>query len=124
MNLGETLKNARERKGYSLRDVESKLNDIGIRYTHTNIKRIEDNENEKTPIKVLSGLCEIYKLDKINILNLAGANIEESNEAEDIIKKGSLLFNDENIDEESKRKVLDALTQMYYKSKLKNLSQE
>lgn len=124
MNLGETLKKARERKDYSLREVESRLSEKNIRYTHTNIKRIEDGESEKIPIKVLSGLCEIYKLDKINILNLAGANIEESNEADEILRKGSLLFNNQNIDEESKKKILETLTQMFYTSKLKNLNKE
>ncbi|QXW65610.1 helix-turn-helix domain-containing protein [Streptobacillus moniliformis] len=117
MDLGQTLKNARERKGYSLREVEGKLNEKGISYAHTNIKRIEDGENNKTSIKVLAGLCEVYSLDKINIMNLAGANIEEFVELNDIVKKATLFFNDKNVDEDDKKKLLEVMNEMFYKSK-------
>lgn len=117
MELGEMLKLSRERKGYSLREVESKLNEKGISYAHTNIKRIEDESNTKVPIKVLATLAEIYNIDKINVLNLAGANIEEKSEFDDVIAKSALFFNNENVSEEDKKKLLEVLSEMYYEAK-------
>ncbi|CAM3423241.1 RodZ family helix-turn-helix domain-containing protein [Pseudostreptobacillus hongkongensis] len=117
MELGQTLKIARERKGYSLREVEAKLNERGVSYAHTNIKRIEDDENTKAPIKVLATLSEVYGLDKINILNLAGANIEEKAEYDDVVKKSALFFNNENVSEEDKKKLLEVLSEMFYEAK-------
>ena len=59
MNLGEILKENREKRGLSLRQVEYKLNSKGIKYSHANIKRLEDNEFDKVPIKVLSALTQL-----------------------------------------------------------------
>lgn len=123
MELGKYLKEARERKNYSLREVQELLKNKGISYTFTNIKRMEDGDNNKVPIKVLAGLSEIYSIDKMNILNMAGANIsledKEQFELNEFLAKGSLFFNDENISEDDKRKVIDALQEMFYISKLK-----
>jgi hypothetical protein len=117
MKLGATLKKNRERKKLSLRDVESKLKEKGINYAHTNIKRVEDDDNTKVPIKVLSALCEIYLLDKINILNLAGANIEEKSEYDDVLNKSALFFNNESISEEDKEKLFAVISEMYFETK-------
>lgn len=117
MKLGATLKKNRERKKLSLRDVESKLKEKGINYAHTNIKRVEDDNNTKVPIKVLSALCEIYLLDKINILNLAGANIEEKSEYDDVLNKSALFFNNESISEEDKEKLFAVISEMYFETK-------
>lgn len=118
MKLGATLKKNRERKKLSLRDVESKLKEKGINYAHTNIKRVEDDDNTKVPIKVLSALCEIYLLDKINILNLAGANIEEKSEYDDVLNKSALFFNNESISEEDKEKLFAVISEMYFETKI------
>ncbi|WP_064613720.1 hypothetical protein [Streptobacillus moniliformis] len=65
----------------------------------------------------MAGLCEVYSLDKINIMNLAGANIEEFVELNDIVKKATLFFNDKNVDEDDKKKLLEVMNEMFYKSK-------
>ena len=118
MKLGATLKKNRERKELSLREVEEKLKEKGINYAHTNIKRVEDDDNTKVPIKVLSALCEIYSLDKINILNLAGANIEEKSEYDDVLNKSALFFNNESISEEDKEKLFSVISEMYFEAKI------
>lgn len=117
--LGNYLKLQRERLGLSFREVETKLNEKGIKYTYSNVKRLEDGENIKAPIKVISTLAEIYNVDKINLLNLAGANISEEVEMNSFLNKGALLFNNENISEEDKKKILDVFQEMFFMSKMK-----
>ncbi|WP_197416923.1 hypothetical protein, partial [Streptobacillus felis] len=72
-----------------------------------NIKSIEDGESYKTSIKVLAGICEVDSLDKINIMNLAGAKIEEFVELNDVVKKETLFFDDKSVDEEDKKKLIE-----------------
>ena len=79
MNIYETLKKARENRGYTYRQVQNFLNNKGIKYDHSNIKRLEDGEKARIPIKVLNALCDIYNLDKIKMFNLAGAELSEEN---------------------------------------------
>ncbi len=79
MNIYETLKNARESRGYTYRQVQNFLNNKGIKYDHSNIKRLEDGEKSRIPIKILNALCDIYNLDKIKMFNLAGAELNEKN---------------------------------------------
>ncbi len=80
MELGELLKNQRERRNLTLRQVENKLKSKNINYSHTSIKRLENGEHEKVPIKVLSALAEIFNLDKIELFNLAGASLDNTND--------------------------------------------
>ena len=77
MNIYEILKNARESKGYTYRQVQNFLNNKGIKYDHSNVKRLEDGEKTRIPIKVLNALCDIYNLDKVKMFNLAGAELNE-----------------------------------------------
>ena len=79
MNIYETLKNARESRGYTYRQVQNFLNNKGIKYDHSNIKRLEDGEKSRIPIVILNALCDIYGLDKIKMFNLAGAELNEEN---------------------------------------------
>ena len=66
MKLGELLKEKREQRNLTLRQVENKLKGKNINYSHTSIKRLENEEHEKVPIRVLSALAEIFNLDKID----------------------------------------------------------
>ena len=77
MNIYEILKNARENKGYTYRQVQNFLNNKGIKYDHSNVKRLEDGEKSRIPIGVLNALCDIYDLDKVKMFNLAGAELNE-----------------------------------------------
>lgn len=129
MTLGEILKERRDKKGFSLRQIEYKLNAKGIKYSHTNIGRLENNEFDKVPIKVLSGLAELYKLDKIHLFNLAGAALDETDERilelskkekmdyDKFVQGANLYFNDEGIEEEDMDKVMSALTEAYFRAK-------
>lgn len=132
MNLGEILKENREKRGFSLRQVEYKLNSKGIKYSHTNIKRLEDNEFDKVPIKVLSALTQLYNLDKIEIFNLAGAALDETDERvlnlnkrekiqlDDVMSGANHFFNDKNVSEEDKKKLYDSLQELYFDAKARN----
>ena len=133
MKIGEVLKNARISKELSLRQIETRLKGKGINYTHTNIKRIEDGEFEKVPVIVLNALAEIYNLDKIEVFNMAGADLTndlnkkmndlsriEKKELNDFLNEASFFFNDETVNEEDKEKFLIALQEMFFKAKFLN----
>ncbi|MDO5089741.1 MAG: hypothetical protein Q4D53_08140 [Leptotrichiaceae bacterium] len=132
MSLGEILKEKRESKGLSLRQVEYKLKSKNIQYSHTNIKRLEDNEFDKVPIRVLSALAELFVLDKVTLFNLAGAALDETDERisklnkrdraqlEDVMSSANHFFNDESISEEDKKKLYDSLQELYFDAKSKN----
>ena len=134
MKLGDKLREARNTRELSLRQIETRLKAKGINYSHTNIKRIEDGEFEKIPVNVLDALCDIYMLDKVEMFNLAGANLksdnknriatlnkEEKKELNKFIGEVGYFFNDESVSEEDKEKFLIALQEMFFKAKfLKN----
>ena len=78
-------------------------------------------------------LCEIYNLDKIEIFNLAGANLDneadsrisklnkkEKRQLDDFLGEAGYFFNDESIDDEDKQKFLIALQEMFFRAKLLN----
>lgn len=132
MNLGEILKESREKRGLSLRQIEYKLNAKGIKYSHTNIKRLEDNEFDKVPIKVLSALSDLFSLDKITLFNLAGAalgktderimnlNKKEKIQLEDVMSSANHFFNDETYDDETKEKLILSLQEIFFDAKKRN----
>ena len=115
MKLGELLKNEREKRGWTLRQTENKLKSKNIEYSHTSIKRLENGENEKIPIKVLSALSDFFSLNKIDIFNLAGAslNVEdekiekltkrEKMQLDEILNSANFYYNDKNVSEEDKK---------------------
>ena len=122
MELGELLKNQRERRNLTLRQVENKLKSKNINYSHTSIKRLENGEHEKVPIKVLSALAEIFNLDKIELFNLAGASLDNTNDdrvfqlnkkekvqLNEVMSSADYFFNDKNVSDEDKKKLYDSL---------------
>ena len=101
-----------------------------INYSHTSIKRLENGEHEKVPIKVLSALAEIFNLDKIEIFNLAGASLNrvsddrvlqlnknEKVQYDNFMQGANLFFNDETVSEDDKDKLMASLNNMYFKAK-------
>ena len=133
MELGELLKNQRERRNLTLRQVENKLKSKNINYSHTSIKRLENGEHEKVPIKVLSALAEIFNLDKIELFNLAGASLDKTNDdrffrlnkkkkvqLDEVMSSADYFFNDKNVSDEDKKKLYDSLQELYFDAKMKN----
>ena len=120
MKLGELLKEKREQRNLTLRQVENKLKGKNINYSHTSIKRLENEEHEKVPIKVLSALAEIFNLNKIEFFNLAGAafdkidddrvlqlNRREKLQREKFLEDNAVLFcNSENVAKENQEKLV------------------
>ena len=132
MELGELLKNQRERRNLTLRQVENKLKSKNINYSHTSIKRLENGEHEKVPIKVLSALAEIFNLDKIELFNLAGASLDKTNDdrffrlnkkekvqLDEVMSSADYFFNDKNVSDEDKKKLYDSLQELYFDAKMK-----
>lgn len=130
MKLGELLKQQREQRNLTLRQVENKLKGKNINYSHTSIKRLENGEHEKVPIKVLSALAEIFNLDKIELFNLAGASLDEKNDDrifqlnkdekvqyDNFVKGANLFFNNEEVSEDDKDKLMASLNNIYFKAK-------
>lgn len=132
MKLGELLKNEREKRGWTLRQTENKLKSKNIEYSHTSIKRLENGENEKIPIKVLSALSDFFSLNKIEVFNLAGAslNVEdekierltkrEKMQLNEILNSANFYYNDKNVSEEDKKKLHDTLQEIFFDAKAKN----
>ena len=133
MELGELLKNQRERRNLTLRQVENKLKSKNINYSHTSIKRLENGDHEKVPIKVLSALAEIFNLDKIELFNLAGASLDKTNDdrffrlnkkekvqLDEVMSSADYFFNDKNVSDEDKKKLYDSLQELYFDAKMKN----
>ena len=130
MKLGELLRQQREQRNLTLRQVEKKLKGKNINYSNTSIKRLENGEHEKVPIKVLSALAEIFNLDKIELFNLAGASLDkvsddrvlqlnknEKNQYDNFMQGANLFFNDESVSEDDKDKLMASLNSMYFKAK-------
>lgn len=132
MKLGELLKNEREKRGWTLRQTENKLKSKNIEYSHTSIKRLENGENEKIPIKVLSALSDFFSLNKIDVFNLAGASLNVEDEKierltkrermqlNEILNSANFYYNDKNVSEEDKKKLHDTLQEIFFDAKAKN----
>lgn len=133
MKLGELLRQKREQRNLTLRQVENKLKGKNINYSHTSIKRLENGEHEKVPIKVLSALSEIFNLDKIELFNLAGASLDKTNDdrvfrlnkkekvqLDEVMSSADYFFNDKNVSDEDKKKLYDSLQELYFDAKMKN----
>lgn len=132
MKLGELLKNEREKRGWTLRQTENKLKSKNIDYSHTSIKRLENGENEKIPIKVLSALSDFFSLNKIDVFNLAGASLNVEDEKierltkrermqlNEILNSANFYYNDKNVSEEDKKKLHDTLQEIFFDAKAKN----
>ena len=132
MKLGELLKNEREKRGWTLRQTENKLKSKNIEYSHTSIKRLENGENEKIPIKVLSALSDFFSLNKIEVFNLAGASLNVEDEKierltkrermqlNEILNSANFYYNDKNVSEEDKKKLHDTLQEIFFDAKAKN----
>ena len=65
--IGKILKDARDRKGYSLQMVSTKLEFSGIKLDKSNIMRYEDGVVKNINAEILKELCNIYHLDVYEI---------------------------------------------------------
>lgn len=61
LHIGRTLKEARERRGYKLRDVEQRLTDLGCRMSASHLSRIE-NAVAEVGVRELERLCQVLEV--------------------------------------------------------------
>lgn len=77
--LGKILRESREKRGLSLRNVEDYFFKNGIKLTHTAIAKIEAGKVLNIDIRNLKEFVKLYKLDFNNAFELAGIDLKELN---------------------------------------------
>ena len=136
IELGQYLKNKREKLGYSTNYLE-----IHTNINKADISRIENGKKRKINPIYLKELAKALKLDQIELFNKAGfiddvylnksktllkdprvkdLKGREKLQYEELLNQNALFFNDESISEEDKKKMVDALTEAFYAIKKSN----
>ncbi|MCQ9626590.1 helix-turn-helix domain-containing protein [Cetobacterium somerae] len=130
--LGEFFKERREKLGYSTNYIE-----IHTGINKADLSRIENGKKKKINPIYLKQLSKILKLDQIEVLNKVGyidneympggALFEEKYnfklqkndilELEKLQNDITLYFKDKKIDLDSKKKLLEAMTEVFYEIK-------
>lgn len=133
--IGNLFKEARKKENYSLEDVQYLLkNECGIDLDISNISRYEKGTVKNMNPKYIRAFCKIYKLDFVKIfkeLDFLDENDfenekagkltkREKNHYGDFMNEATMYFTDSKISEEDKKKVLDALTEVYFEAKQLN----
>lgn len=129
MNIGERIKNRRKELGLSVDDVANSLGK-----NRATVYRYESNEIENLPITILEPLSKILKtttgylmgwtdepsLEQMNPLTGKKMTKVELNQYEKIMNESALLFDDEDVSDEDKERLMLALNDLFWKSKQKN----
>lgn len=127
--IGKILKENRKKLGYSLEDVKILLKkDFNIDLDTSNISRYENGTVKNMNAAFLRALCKVNKVDYISIFKDLGyvdpeddriftLKRREKNQYERTMNEASLFFNDENIKEEDKQKLLLAMNELFFMSK-------
>lgn len=130
--LGEFFKERREKLGYSTNYIE-----IHTGINKADLSRIENGKKKKINPIYLKQLSKVLKLDQIEVLNKVGyidneympggALFEEKYnfklkkndilELEKLQNDITLYFKDKKIDLDSKKKLLEAMTEVFYEIK-------
>src|ERR1039457_5694674 len=97
-SLGQVLKESRELKGLSLRDVEEETN-----ISNAYVSQLENNKIQKPSADILHKLSNLYKIDFGFLLSSAGL-VEK---ATDINKSfGEYVFSKENLSNEEEEELI------------------
>lgn len=133
--IGNLFKEARKKENYSLEDVQYLLkNECGIDLDISNISRYEKGTVKNMNPKYIRAFCKIYKLDFVKIFKeldfldendfenekVGKLTKREKNHYGDFMNEATMYFTDSKISEEDKKKVLDALTEVYFEAKQLN----
>ncbi|MGL5427151.1 MAG: helix-turn-helix domain-containing protein [Cetobacterium sp.] len=133
--IGNLFKEVRKRENYSLEDVQYLLkNECNIDLDISNISRYEKGIVKNMNPKYIRGFCKVYKLDFVKVfkeLDFLDENDFKNNQHQLITKKeinhygsfmdqATMYFADSKISEDDKKKVLDALTEVYFEAKQMN----
>lgn len=127
--IGSLLKEKRKELGYSLEDVKILLKkDFDIDLDNSNISRYENGTVKNMNAAFLRALCKVNKIDYIPIFRELGyvdpeddrilkMSSKDKNQYDKTMSEAALFFNDENISEEDKQKLLLAMNEMFFMSK-------
>ncbi|MHA4987009.1 helix-turn-helix domain-containing protein [Cetobacterium somerae] len=133
--IGKLFKEARKKENYSLEDVQYLLkNECGLDLDVSNISRYENGTVKNMNPKYIRAFCKIYKLDFVKIFKeldfldendfkdekVGKLTKREKNHYGDFMSEATMYFTDSKISEEDKKKVLDALTEVYFEAKQLN----
>ncbi|MGL5580515.1 MAG: helix-turn-helix domain-containing protein [Cetobacterium sp.] len=134
--IGNLFKEVRKKENYSLEDVQYLLkNDCNIDLDISNISRYEKGTVKNMNPKYIRAFCKVYKLDFVKVfkeLDFLDENDFKNNEQTQSLTKrekghynnfmdqATMYFTDSKISEEDKKKVLDALTEVYFEAKQMN----
>lgn len=127
--IGNLLREKRKELGYSLEDVKILLKkDFDIDLDNSNISRYENGTVKNMNAAFLRALCKVNKIDYIPIFKELGyvdpeddrilsMNTKDKNQYDRTMDEAALFFNDENISEENKQKLLMAMNELFFMSK-------
>lgn len=133
--VGILLREYRNKQGYSLEDVISLLEkQYKIKMNQSTLTRYEKGEIGALNPILLKGICKIIKLNYLEIFEkldfidknilfdprVANLNKRELNQYETALSQASSFFGDEKVSEEDKKKLLDAMSEMFFMAKAKN----
>ncbi|MCP1225406.1 XRE family transcriptional regulator [Sebaldella sp. S0638] len=79
-SLGEVLREARERKGYSFEKLSLLMKSQGVKISESGLYKIESGKTKSPDIKILKKYCEIFSLDFNIVFKLAGIDLTELSE--------------------------------------------
>ncbi len=127
--IGNLLKERRKELGYSLEDIKILLKkDFDIDLDNSNISRYENGSVKNMNPTFLRALCKINNIDYIKIFKELGyvdpeddriykMSYKDKTQYDIMMNEATLFFNDENISEEDKQRLLLAMNEMFFVSK-------
>ena len=129
--LRKIIKDTRIQKNIARDKISELLKLKGIKYAESSLSRYENGQTETIKANVLKGLSEILGLNVIEMYKLAGLlnekdddvrilglNRREKLQREKFLEDNAVFFfNDENVSEEDKDKLMLALNNAYFRSK-------
>lgn len=127
--IGNLLREKRKELGYSLEDVKILLKkDFDIELDNSNISRYENGTVKNMNAAFLRALCKVNKIDYIPIFKDLGyvdpeddriltLSARDKNQYDRTMSEAALFFNDDNVSEEDKQKLLIAMNKLFFMSK-------
>lgn len=107
--LGKTLKQARELKRISLRELE-----IQSGISNAYLSQLENDKIKKPSANTLYKLSDLYNIDFDDLMVLAGI-VEKKREENKPV--GHFAFSSENLSEEEEKELIEYLKYLRYKKK-------
>lgn len=136
--VGQIFKDSRLKEKYSLEDIQYLLKkECNLDLDISNISRYEKGTVKNMNPKYIRGFCKVYKLDFMKIFKelefidendlqnyenderVCNLDNKERLEYDDFMREAALFFNNDQIKDEDKKKLIDALTEIFFDAKLK-----